>query len=164
MEENLCSWLMSNLPELLTAISTFLGAVVVAAIVAVITYKQLYLEREKFKLDLFEKRFAVYSAAREFLRLIKRSAKIEMKDLSEYLGNTQDAAFLFDEKIADHLISLYKKAVDLQTTQKLYEHLPVGDERERLCNKEHDLLIELGNELLKLKDVFAPYLKFKAWK
>ena len=87
-----------------------------------------------------------------------------MKDLSEYLGNTQDAAFLFDEKIAVHLTGLYEKAVDLQTTQKLYEPLPVGKERERLCNKEHELLIDLNDELPKLKDVFGPYLKFKIWK
>jgi hypothetical protein len=87
-----------------------------------------------------------------------------MKDLSKYLGDTQDAAFLFDEKIADHLIGLYQKAVDLQPTQKIYEPLPVGEERERLCNKEHDLLLGLGNELRKLKDVFAPYLKFEVWK
>jgi hypothetical protein len=163
MEESLCSQLISNLPDFLTATSAFL-TFAVAAIVALITYKQFRLEREKFKLDLFDKRFAVFSVAREFLRFITQTAKIEMKDLSEYLGNTQDAAFLFNEKIADHLTSLYKKAVDLQTTQKIYEPLPVGEERERLCNKEHDLLLELGNELLKLKDVFAPYLKFEVWK
>ncbi len=129
--------LIGNLPDFLTAISAFL-TFVVAAIVALITYRQFRLEREKFKLALFDKRFAVFSAAREFLRLITRTTKIEMKDLSEYLGDTQDAAFLFDEKIADHLIGLYQKAVDLQTTQKIYEPLPVGEERERLCNKEHD--------------------------
>jgi hypothetical protein len=159
MEKSLCS----QLPDFLTAISTFL-TFMVAAIVALITYRHFRLEREKFKLDLFDKRFAVFSAAREFLRLIARTAKIEMKDFSEYAGNTQDAAFLFDEKIADYLTSLYERAVDLQTTQKLYEPLPVGDERTRLCNKEHDQLVELHNELLKLKDVFAAYLKFEVWK
>jgi hypothetical protein len=59
MEESLCSQLISNLPDFLTATSAFL-TFAVAAIVALITYKQFRLEREKFKLDLFDKRFAVF--------------------------------------------------------------------------------------------------------
>jgi hypothetical protein len=84
--------------------------------------------------------------------------------LWEYVRDTQEAYFLFDEEIAEHLKALYDKAVDLQTTQSLYEPLPVGEERSRLCDKENGLLREFGDDSLKLKAIFGPYLKFRVWK
>jgi hypothetical protein len=65
----------------------------VAAIVAWIAYQQFRLAREKFKLDLFEKRFAVYSAARKLLSIIAQKANIENKDLFEFLRDTHDSYF-----------------------------------------------------------------------
>jgi hypothetical protein len=136
----------------------------VATIVAWIAYQQFRLAREKFKLDLFEKRFAVYSAARKLVSIIVQKAHIENKDLFDSLRDTHDSTFLFDQEIVDYLEVLYHKAVDLDTAQRKYGPLPVGDERTRLADIEHDLLIEFGNELRKLKDAFAPYLKFRVWK
>ena len=68
--------------------------------------------REKSKLDLFEKRFSVYKAARKFLSIILRDAKIELADLFEYLGNTQDAVFLFDQgncRLPHDVVSSFNK-------------------------------------------------------
>jgi hypothetical protein len=139
-------------------------AVLVAAIVAWHGYQQHRLERERFKLDLFEKRFGIYRATQKLLGIIGQKAAISLQELFEYVRDTQDAVFLFDQEIVDYLTALYKKGVDLQTTQAQYDPLPVGEERTRLCEKENRLLKEFGDEILRLKDVFAPYLKFERWK
>jgi hypothetical protein len=67
-------------------------------------------------------------------------------------------------QIVDYLAMLYHKALDLGAARSAYQGLPRGDERTRVCDKEHGLLKELNDELPKLKDVFDPYLRFKVWK
>jgi hypothetical protein len=138
--------------------------VLVAAIVAWTNYQQHLLTKEKFKLDLFEKRFAVYKGVQRFLTHILLKAKIELDKLNEFRGDTQDAVFLFCDDIPKYLGSIDRKALDMWTKAEQYKDLPVREERSKLCKEESRLLMELLDELPRLKDVFAPYLKFKTWK
>jgi hypothetical protein len=146
---------MCNLPAYLTF--------TVAVIVAWVGFQQYLLAREKFKLDLFEKRFAVYKATQKFLVSLG-SSEFGYDNTVQFLRDTQDAVFLFDQEIVDYLDTLYKKANTAIGVKFKYQHLPVGSERSVLCDQEMHLRLELGNELIRLKDVFAPYLKFKVWK
>lgn len=136
---------------------------IIAMIVAWVGFQQFILAKERFKLDLFEKRFAVYKAAQKLLSIILRDAKIELNNIFDYQRDRQDAVFLFDQKIVDYLDVLYRKALTLQTTREEYKPLPVGTERKKLVKEESKVLRELLDELPKLKDVFSPYLKFKTW-
>ena len=52
----------------------------------------------------------------------------------------------------------------MRSVAKKYEPLPAGQKRSELGEKETRLLTELTNELPKLKEVFAPYLRFDKWK
>ena len=139
-------------------------ATLVAAIVAWTGYQQHLLAKEKFKLCLFENRFAVYKGIQIFLTHIFMKAKVDMDKLFEFRRDTQDAMFLFDDAISTYIKEIDHKALDLHTTVKTYRPLPKGDKRSHLCKHETQLLRELTSELPKLKDVFAPYLKFKKWK
>jgi hypothetical protein len=139
-------------------------ATLVAAIVSWTGYQQHLLAKEKFKLCLFEKRFAVYKGVQIFLTHIFMKAKVDIDKLFEFRRDTQDAMFLFDDAISTYIKEIDHKALDLHTTVKTYRPLPKGDKRSHLCKHEAQLLRELTGELPKLKDVFAPYLKFKKWK
>jgi len=138
--------------------------VLVAAIVAWTNYQQHLLTKEKFKLDLFEKRFAVYKGVQRFLTHILTEGKLDLNKLFEFRRDTQDAVFLFSEDIPKYLGSIDRKALDMGTKAEQYKDLPVGEERSNLCKEESRLLMELLDELPRLKDVFAPYLKFRKWK
>jgi len=139
-------------------------ATLVAAIVAWTGYQQHLLAKEKFKLCLFKKRFAVYKGVQIFLTHILIKAKVDMDKLFEFRRDTQDAMFLFDDAISTYIKEIDHKALDLHTTVETYRPLPKGDKRSHLCKHETQLLRELTGELPKLKDVFAPDLKFKKWK
>jgi len=136
----------------------------IATLAVWIAYNQHVLAREKFKLDLFEKRFAVYKATQMFLVTIMKNPNISWNDPVIFSRETQDAVFLFGQEIVDYLDSLYKKSLDMKALQQKFEHLPVGAERSALCEQESQLVSELTRELPKLPQVFAPYLKFRAWK
>lgn len=126
--------------------------------------QQFRLAREKFKLDLFEKRFAVYKGTQKYLAEILRDGRLDLEESIQFLRETQDATFLFDHNIVEYLDSLYRRGVDLMTLNNKLEGVPVGPERNELCEREGKLLKELTDEIVQIKDVFAPYLRFKLWK
>jgi len=66
--------------KVLTTFLTFL----VALFVALIGYQQYRINLEKFRLDLFEKRFSVFVATRKLLFIVQRETKAEYKDLFEF--------------------------------------------------------------------------------
>jgi hypothetical protein len=138
-------------------------SLLVAMLVAWIGYWQFTLAREQFRLDLFEKRFAIFQSARAFLQRISTNGTLERNDLFDYRRDTQDATFLFGQQVEDYLRSLADTALELKTTKEQFEPLPSGAERSELCEKETQLLRDLCDESIKLKDVFAPYLRFELW-
>jgi hypothetical protein len=52
----------------------------------------------------------------------------------------------------------------MRSVAEQYGPLPVGPQRSELCEEESRLLMELLDELPRLKEVFAPYLRFDKWK
>ena len=53
--------------------------ILLAGFAAYIAFQQFRLGREKFKLDLFEKRFAVFDATRKFLSTILTEGNVDMQ-------------------------------------------------------------------------------------
>lgn len=138
-----------------------------ALLVTIVTWtgvQQHKLAKEKFKLDMFEKRFAVYKEVQEFLTVILQDGTFKLDQLYEFRRKTQDSTFLFGIDIPQYIDGIAKKALDMRSTEKKYESLPVGQRRSELGEKETRLLEELTDELPKLKEVFAPYLRFDKWK
>jgi hypothetical protein len=141
-----------------------LTTLVVGLFAAYLAYHQYRLSRERFKLDLFEKRFKVFSGARVFLTHIMREGKLKDLDpLWEYRAAIGEATFLFDEDITTYLEEIYKRAVDLHVAGHSMEPLPVGDERTRLATEMSESLQWLSQQLPELTKRFSPYMKFKTW-
>ncbi len=139
-------------------------ATLITAIVAWTGYQRHKLTKEKLKLDLFEKRFAVYKGVQAFLSIILTDARYEIADLYEFRRTTQDGTFLFGPDIPEYIKRIDNQALNLKSTAGKLEGLPKGDERAQLCAEESRLLKELTGELPKLKEAFAPYLRFETWK
>ncbi len=150
----------------MTWLATFASsmAALVAVIVAYIGWQQHKLAKDKFKLDLFEKRFAIYKGAQVLLTKILCKATSDTEMLFEYRAATQDAIFLFDDRVSEYLNKIDGKAVQLLTNHESLEGTPIGDERNELCENNSQLLKELLDELSNLKTIFLPYLKFDGWR
>jgi len=143
---------VSTLATLLTAIAVWVG------------YRNHRLSVEKHKLELFEKRFAVYRGAQALLTKVFEDGGVkDLKTVFEYRRDTQVAYFLFGADIDAYLQSLDQKALNLWSTRASFQTMSDGDERTRLVIKENEIAHELIAELSKLKAIFAPYLRFKTW-
>jgi len=140
-------------------------AALIVALAAWIAYRNHLLNVEKHKLELFEKRFAVYKAVQVLLsRVLEEAAVKDLKTVFEYRRDTQVAHFLFDQSIVDYISAIDKKALNTWSKRESYLGKSEGEERTKLVIEAHDIMHELLEELPKLKDVFSPYLKFRTWK
>lgn len=137
--------------------------VIIGISVAILAYQQYRLAKDKFRLDLFEKRFSVYKGVQVFLTKIMSKGRVESSDFFEFRGSTQDAVFLFENDIPDFIKSLDEKALAVNTITEQLKGSPIGEERSRLVEQESERLTWLLNQLPRLKEVFGPYLRFKAW-
>ncbi len=140
-----------------------LVTILIAAFATYVAYRQWALGREKFKLDLFEKRFAVFAATRRLLTHVLAATNVSLEQLFEYRAGIAEATFLFDEDITDYLTSIDDKALRLRTTMEIMAPLPVGDARTRAATEAGELVQWLTDQLPELKIRFARYLKFRTW-
>jgi hypothetical protein len=123
-----------------TAYSSALLTPVVAIIGSYIAWRQSRTAQNKLKLDLFEKRFAVYHKARSMLAEIMTKGKLTDPGLYEYGAGVREAKWLMDDEVAKYLSEeLWNNAVDLQTYDAELDGLPVGEERTRLVQKRAEL-------------------------
>ncbi|PZV13387.1 MAG: hypothetical protein DCF20_15240 [Pseudanabaena sp.] len=136
------------------------ATLIVGLSVAYIAWQQWQVARSKLRLDLFDRRYKGYEATRKFLAVISRDARFEDSQLFEFYAGTSDAEFLFASEVVDYLAELRKRALDMRLHQKLYEPLPVGDERSRHVQAQHDQLVWLGDQLTAMSKTFRPYLGF----
>jgi hypothetical protein len=141
----------------------------IAIIVAFITIQQFLLARERFKLDLFDRRFGIYRATQvfldEILKLNRDNAKDASKWLLQYSKDVQAAIFLFDEPLYKYLNELWKLGNVMAVVYNLVND-PINDNpelRERfieVAKIREKMIIEQS----KLSEKFSPYLKFSNWK
>lgn len=120
-----------------------------------IAYQQWKLAREKFILDRFERRYAVYTGLIEFIKITLAKAKTEPDDFKKLRETTSNAIFLFPRNVYEYIEKLEKKVILLNSCiRKLDE--PNVDRK-----SESQKIEEIMNWLTEQLDV-APQ-KFKAY-
>ena len=126
-----------------------------------IAFMQWILARRKLRLDLFDRRYKVYSGTREFLLVVLAKVRFSDDELRTFYAATSDAEFLFERDVVAYLEEIKRRAIDARKHGILLEPLPVGEERSRHVQAETDHLLWLGGELENLKKPFLPYLGFE---
>lgn len=127
--------------------------------VVVIAWQQWRVADNKLRLDLFDRRYKVYDATRKFLDMTIGEEYTDSR-LVEFNIGTSDAEFLFEAEVVKYIHEIRRRAVHLWTAQKLFERLPVGDERSRHVQAAHDDRLWLIDQTTAMSKTFAPYLGF----
>jgi hypothetical protein len=84
-----------------------------------IAEQQAELAAVRLQHDLFDRRFAIYEAARTMLMEVFRRGDASNEALGIFLRDTQKAVFVFDQSLTDYLAELRKQAIFLQETNSI---------------------------------------------
>lgn len=121
---------------------------------------QWWTAENKLRLDLFDRRYAVFAAAKDFTLIIIQHGDFVDSDLNASARGTADADFLFDEDVSCFLKEIRKNAVDLRLCRQVFEgKAPSSTSREGVVQRFQ----ELGSlfDIEGLNDCFRAYLGFK---
>ncbi|MDE2598511.1 MAG: hypothetical protein KGL40_02695 [Rhodocyclaceae bacterium] len=145
--------------------TTYLAALLtptVAILGSLIAYRQWRLAQNKLKLDLFDRRFAVYDAARTLLASIMTSGKAKDEEVYKFMAATREAKWLLNSSIDEYFEKqLYHKAVNLQTLAAELEGLPVGEERTINVHSQAALKKWFMAQYEVLDEKFSPFLQLQ---
>jgi hypothetical protein len=148
---------MSNLPAWLQYLQA-LAVVLIPPIGAWLAWQQVQIARVKLQHDLYERRYAVFNAARKLLAEVVAHRTPSEVGLRAYTISTADAVFLFNDQIAEYLRELRKRAIILETIHSVMEPLPPGDKKVELWEKASKEFLWLNDELDTLVSRFKPFL------
>jgi len=132
----------------------------IAVITTYIAVRQYRSNRLKQRLELYDRRLAVYNATMKFIRIAAYHNKIEDKDVDEFLVATEAATFLFGRDVNNYLTTVYARATHLQSLRNVNPHdipIEMAKKRMRDMNERQDWLSDQQAEELGSK-VFLKYL------
>lgn len=145
-----------------TAYLSALLTPIVAVLGSLIAYRQWRLAQNKLKLDLFDRRFSVYDAARTLLASIMTSGKAKDDVIFKYMVATREAKWLLSPAVAEYLDKqLYHKALDLQCLASELEGVGVGDVRTQNVRKQAEIKKWFMAQYEVLDEHFAPFLRLQ---
>lgn len=140
---------------------------VIAIITFYIAYQQYQINKNKFRLEAYERKLKIYNAVQKFLNEILRDATTNYISCSEYYSNTAENSFLLNKQIQNKIEDIYKKAIQMvQYHYMLYPRngsagLPTGEKRDEVVKKESELLIWLINQREIIKELFKKEISLK---
>ena len=90
-----------------------LAAPTVAIAAIIVSSQQVAINRTKLRLDLYEKRVAIYEEVRTLIRHFTEEGSLTITNLADFRSKTAYAAFICPKAITDFLTTLDAAAVDL---------------------------------------------------
>lgn len=104
---------------------------IIALIGAWIAFRQSQIARNKLKLDLFEKRLAVYQVVREALGGVAAKGRLTQEQEFQYLVGIRSARWLFGSEVFDYLDkTLWHEIVEIGLHQTMMDS-PQSEERNK---------------------------------
>ena len=140
-------------------ISSALLTPVIGVVTMIILINQHRLEKKKLRLQLFERRYAVYLAAMEYITTIMREGKATREAQASFLRESRDRVFLFDKRIHQFLDDLWRQSIDLEMHQEIFRPLPVGPDRTKHVEAAAAIKKQLAVFGERAQELFGDYLK-----
>jgi len=151
----------SSLPTCVQYIQA-LGFPVVGSIIAVIgawiAWQQMHIARVKLQHDVYERRFAIFSVARELLAAIVINGVPLPQDIAKFTVGTVGAAFHFDQPTLDYLEEISLLASALLVDEQTIAGMPNGDPAVEKRVRDNRRWLQDQIQRKELTKRFLPYL------
>lgn len=129
---------------------------------SVTAYTELLQNRseQSVPVDVYKLRLPVYRAFNMFLSSIVQENEVSGQIIFDFLQDTHDALFLFDEAMVAYLHQIYSKALLLRRLNLRLKHPKHYNEKQwgKIVDDEMNCFDWLTNQLVEGKDRFNKYL------
>jgi hypothetical protein len=127
----------------------------------VVAAMQWVVSRNKVRLELFDKRYAIYAAVKKLLQDVVTSADSTTAQITDYWRAVADAEFLYGPEVREYIDKIGKDAAAVHAHKVIGEG-PANDRKVASIEKHTALIAAMADELLKghAARVFASYLSF----
>lgn len=135
-----------------------IGAVIAAAGVW-IAFQQMHVARVKLLHDLYDRRYAVFDAARKLIFEIISKREASDETYYRFAIGAADAPFLFDDNMTAYLVQIRDRASKLHSANSVADSRIPGNEKAaaRKAGDEHFTWITA--QLSDLTERFRPFLQ-----
>ncbi|MDP3024336.1 MAG: hypothetical protein Q8O10_02250 [candidate division Zixibacteria bacterium] len=131
----------------------------IALITISILVLQYLLARQRWRLDLYDKRYPVFFATKQYIGNILINAKVTDEESFKFLIDTRDKEFLFGKDVQELIDELYKRGLKLKLVQTRIDDERLNDEkRERIVDENFQLLQYFIEQSGVATEVFKKYL------
>lgn len=129
----------------------------------VIAVAQLRLADIRLTHDLFDRRYAIYAAARKFIQEICKRHTVTIEERASFYYASADAIFVLDEGLAAYLGELRAKAA---MAAELHEMIGMNKASQSKIEERTDLVNWFSTQIDTLTENFKPLLQYKRprWK
>ena len=138
---------------------------VIAIIAVYVAWQQWQLNKRKMKLELYDRRKAVYEELKGLFHVISRDANVGMRDLSTYWVNVSEADFLFGSDVTNYLKEIYDHGVKLSYWNRQYrdstQTKPPGYDHGKVVDGMHKELTWLMEQGEPAMEKFKKYLNLQ---
>ncbi|HZL37069.1 MAG TPA: hypothetical protein VFC78_17245 [Tepidisphaeraceae bacterium] len=130
-----------------------------------IARRQAQTGRQKLNLELFDRRFRVYQAAKAFLNDLSIDAGAGVKFFEMFRVETAEAAFIFPPKITGFLNELRNQASELKENTNHLDMLTQARDTSKAIAEatemDEQLLTWVNLKTDELVDIFRPHLNLR---
>lgn len=153
---------MDNILDTIIKISSALLTPTLAIVGAFILVNQFRLQKLRWRVDVYDKRYPVFINTMEYLSHIVQHHNISNEVLFKFLRGSKDKEFLFGENIKKYLEELYLKGLDLQLIAIELKNVPVGKKRDQMVGQSSEIFKWFMKRFDVSKRLFAEYLAVSA--
>jgi hypothetical protein len=136
---------------------------VAACFASYIAWRQFQTARNKLKLDLFDKRYAVFEKITAFMASMIVDDNFKSTAIVKFLRDTNSARFLFEDNkdITNYIDMLMRKATDLLMLKQNEDKALAAGDKEGNQQKQTELFLWFEAQLKEVDDIFKEYLALK---
>ncbi len=134
---------------------------IIALLVAYIAFQQYKTAKDKLKLDLYNKRFKVYTAAKKLVGTAVAKGDLKQDDIFSFWIDVNEAQFLFGKignEIYVYMDLLNKQGFQLNYLGKRIRDSQDNKEKENLLEKRDELFKWFEDQITELPKKFSKYL------
>ena len=134
----------------------------IAVFVAHLAWRQYKIQRQRVRMDLFEKRFHIFKSALDYMGHTFAKNHFDEEAHRKYLKDIQGAQFLFSKDIDIYLKHIRNATLDMgvQDTYLREEVFPNGD-RKKVIQQKLEKLRWISEQIEEIEAKFRPYMQIE---